>query len=207
MKNKSGVFWCGLSVIVSFLATTYFWLAEGLVPKVIAEWVSAFGTVGAVGIALYIQFRNESVVKVENNLKQQNEVCKILLDDLTGVKEELNDVLWKLSEEFTKGNTSDDKEGVNATVLLIRLQSATMLSKKWRLTHMISEILNEEEQYEFSLALMEMSNKVLGKLDTAETMADLTSIMRDDPYQYIYRMVNIISEKYHRISSLSVIDL
>ena len=207
MKKQSGVFQCVLSAIVSFFATTYFWLAEGFVPKVLAEWVSAFGTVGAVGIALYIQFRNESTVKFENNLKQQHEVCKILLDNLIGVKEELNDVLWKLSEEFTKAKTSDDKEGVNDAVLLIRMQSANILSKRWQLNLMGFEILNKEERSEFDLALQEMSNKVFGKLNTAETMADLMSIMAYDPYQYIDRMIRIISKKYQHISSLSVIDL
>ncbi|MCT0009527.1 hypothetical protein EFL57_03405 [Weissella confusa] len=205
MKNKSIIFWIILSIIASFLVTTYFWLAETKVPSFVAEWVSAFGTVGAVAIALYIQFRNESIVKVQNNLNKQNVVCLTLLNDLSDIRNELNEVLVQLSNAFAKSNVSDDNTITTDEVLVLKIKASNILSKKWQLNYRLVEILNEGEQYECRLALQNMSDVVLEKINSSETISDLVSIMNSNPYQYIDEIRNIISTKYERINSLSVI--
>ncbi|KIU21383.1 hypothetical protein [Weissella cibaria] len=202
MKNKSIIFWVILSIITSFLVTTYFWLAETKVPSFVAEWVSAFGTVGAVATALYIQFRNESIVKVQNNLNKQNAVCLTLLNDLSDIRKELNEVFMQLANAFVKSNESDDNTITTDEVLALKSKASNILSEKWQLNSRLVEILNEGEQYECRLALQNMSDVVLAKIYSSETISDLMSIMNGDPYQYIDKIHNIISTKYQRINSL-----
>jgi hypothetical protein len=171
----------------------------------VAEWVSAFGTVGAVAIALYIQFRNESIVKVQNNLNKQNVVCVTLLNDLSDIRNELTEVFVQLSNAFVKSNVSDDNTITTDEVLVLKIKASNILSKKWQLNYRLVEILNEGEQYECRLALQNMSDVVLKKINSSETISDVISIMNSDPYQYIDEVRNIISTKYERINSLSVI--
>jgi len=198
MNDKPISYWIALSAIISFLLTTYFWFLSDKSAQPVAEWASAIGTVSAVGLSLWLQFRNESNDKDERKSDKRTEVSRMLLEELSSVEKEIDTTMIELSNEFLK-EEHHQEEGVNHRIFLLRSNVTRLYNTNWKLLYLVSEILTDEEILNFKEAGQKLHQEVLVKIYLAESDDDLVALLDENPYKYIDEMRKIILRKYKNI--------
>lgn len=215
MNKKPTSYWVVLSGIISFLCTTYFWLLSDKGSQPVADWAGAIGTVAAVVVSLWLQFRNENKIKQEKIEERKLEVVRILLDELQQIDTQISEMTNALMNDFDvlstgpylnhqtpdelfhmdDGPFKDAVERINANK---RRLSNTYINN-WQLNYLISEIMTDADQKAFSDLKQKIYKEVIFKINDTHSIDELTNIfIQSNIYDKVNEMRTFILDKYYK---------
>lgn len=216
MDKKQTNYWLVLATVISLLFTGYLWLMPGSLVKPVAEWAGAIGTVAAVAVSLWLQFRNEDRIKQEKMEERKLEVARVLLDELQKIDTQINETTNALMNDFevlSKGpqlqrpQTPDglfhmDDGPVKDAAARINANKNRLVNtylNNWQLNYLISEIMTDGDQKAFSDLKQKIYKEGILKIYDTHSIGELTNVFFElNIYEKVNEMRTFILEKYYK---------
>lgn len=202
MDNKQTNYWLVLATVISLLFTGYLWLMPGSLVKPVAEWASALGTVAAVVVSLWLQFRNENRVKKEKEL----DIVRSFLDQLANIDMLISETINVLSDEYNYLDRITNRDAETSNLMLesrrrireAKKKLSQLYNNNWQLNYMTSEIMNRTEQREFFAIKEKVYNSVIleiMKIDSEEKLA--VFVTKSNFYEVVNEMRQFILTRFY----------
>lgn len=210
MNNKRNDYWLVLTTVISLLFTGYLWLMPGSLVKPVAEWVSAIGTVAAVVVSLWLQFRNEKNASQDKREQKKMAVARTLLDQLAVIDNQLSDTIKVLTDEYhfiseiEKSypiSTPEVQKAINDSKVraeTVKHNLIQVYSNNWQLNYLISEIMSDEDISNFGNLKQEIYQTIILQINNIQSYDELGAFLsKGNFYTVVNKMREFILNKYY----------